>query len=340
MQESEVVYCAYTGKATLVLSNKGCKNTSTLHKLLYHARLNQLTGTFRFYPRSSLEHSYRIVVVDEISMMPRDMWNLLIQHPVYILALGDPGQLGPVKDTGDTGLLQTPHIFLNEIMRQAEGNEIIKLSMKIRQGERLVPFKGDHVQIIQKNELTTGMMEWADQILCAKNNTRHILNSEMRKLKGHGEDPEIGDKIICLKNYWDIVGDSKSPLVNGTIGYITDIEKYYHARFEKDMLRISFITELEETFSDINVDYRLITENQPSFTKAEYAKFSRNLGLRTAFPKEFAYGYAITTWKAQGSEWDKILLIEEDFPYDTDNHKRYLYTGITRASEKLVVIKK
>jgi exodeoxyribonuclease-5 len=55
---------------------------------------------------------------------------------------------------------------------------------------------------------------------------------------------------------------------------------------------------------------------------------------------DFAYAYAITCWKAQGSEWNKVLFFEEEFPYDKETHKKYLYTGITRASKKLVIIRK
>ena len=55
-------------------------------------------------------------------------------------------------------------------------------------------------------------------------------------------------------------------------------------------------------------------------------------------PYEFAYAYAITTHKAQGSEWDKVLVFEERFPFDREEHKRWLYTACTRAKEKLVII--
>ena len=52
------------------------------------------------------------------------------------------------------------------------------------------------------------------------------------------------------------------------------------------------------------------------------------------------YAYAITCWKAQGSEYNNVMLIEEDHPYDKTEHMQYLYTGITRAKEKLIVVVK
>ena len=56
-------------------------------------------------------------------------------------------------------------------------------------------------------------------------------------------------------------------------------------------------------------------------------------------PYDFAYAYAITVWKAQGSEFGKVLLFEENFPFDRLEHQKYLYTGVTRASEKLVLVR-
>ena len=43
--------------------------------------------------------------------------------------------------------------------------------------------------------------------------------------------------------------------------------------------------------------------------------------------------------KVNGSEWDKVLILEEDFPFDKEEHKKWLYTAITRASQKLVLVK-
>jgi exodeoxyribonuclease-5 len=56
-------------------------------------------------------------------------------------------------------------------------------------------------------------------------------------------------------------------------------------------------------------------------------------------PKKFDYGYAITAWKAQGSEWDNVVVIEEKFPFDKLEHAKFLYTACTRASKKLVLVK-
>ena len=56
-------------------------------------------------------------------------------------------------------------------------------------------------------------------------------------------------------------------------------------------------------------------------------------------PKHITYGYALTCHAAQGSDWDKVLVLEESFPFDKIEHSRWVYTACTRASEKLVLVR-
>ena len=65
----------------------------------------------------------------------------------------------------------------------------------------------------------------------------------------------------------------------------------------------------------------------------------RSRKFASLVPYEFTYGYCITCWKAQGSQWGKVLVIEEAFPFDIETHQRFIYTAATRAIEKLVLIR-
>lgn len=86
-----IAYCAFTGKAAQVLRNKGCPNAITAHKLLYYARQNKY-GKYTFSPRKSFENPLlKVIIVDEVSMLPKTMWDLLLSHRgIYVIALGDP----------------------------------------------------------------------------------------------------------------------------------------------------------------------------------------------------------------------------------------------------------
>ena len=345
--EEDVVYTSFTGKATQVLQKKGNKNVKTLHKLLYdfYPRSN---GTFFKKPVDYI--GYKIVIVDECSMVPKELFNQLLKYPVHIICLGDPGQLPPVDKSDDNELLTNPHIFLDEIMRQEEQSEIIQLTMKIRAGEELKTFKGKEVQILEYKDLTSGMLLWADQIICSTNTTRVELNQKIRDLLSKNGNLQDGDKIICLRNYWDIFSNNLSPLVNGTIGYLKNtkelnipIPKYItNDRLKSiDTINCDFASDDNiSIYSNLLIDKKMILENEPTLNFKESFKMSKNEELKDLVPLSFTYAYAITCHKSQGSEWDNVLVIEESFPFDKDEHIKWLYTACTRAAKKLVIIKK
>lgn len=346
----DVCYVAYTGKAAQVLRQKGCPNPITAHKLLYRAR-QMPNGSYKFVPRSELENpDYKVIVVDEVSMLPKDMWELLLRHRIHVLALGDPGQLPPIDPNADNHVLDHPHVFLDEIMRQASESEIIRLSMHIREGRPVSEFEtsNSEVMILDKSEVNTGVYEWADQILCATNSTRFNINKQLRQIKGFGPEPQEGDKIISLRNQWEFFSDSwvdPSPLTNGTIGIIQstqyqniNVPKYI---FDKPIpvLYTTIIDDNCDKFDYIPIDYTALTTGQKLLTGQQEFQMRKNLKCPEP-PFEFAYAYGITCHKAQGSEWKKVLCFEERFPFTAEEHARWLYTAITRASEKLVIVKK
>ena len=345
--DEDVIYTSFTGKATQVLQRKGNKNVTTLHKLLFES-IPKPDGTFFRKPVEFIP--YKIVIVDECSMVPKELLQRLIKYNVHIICLGDPGQLPPINKNEDNHLLDHPHIFLDEIMRQKAESEIINLTMEIRAGKPLTRYQGKEVQVLNKDELTTGMLLWADQIICAKNETRIALNNQMRDLLGRNGGPQDGDKVICLKNNWDIYSVNDNPLVNGTIGYLKDSFSTYinlprqitsDGQPKKlDILTANFISDTEEDYGILNMDKQLITTGIPGLDWKTSYKMGRNWRFQDKIPDQFTYGYAITGWKAQGSEWDNVLVIEEGFPYDKEEHKQFLYTAATRATKKLVIIKK
>lgn len=276
------------------------------------------------------------------------MWEQLLTHNIYILALGDPGQLPPINPEDDNHVLDNPHVFLDEIMRQAQESEIIRLSMHVREGLPLSAFKavGAQVQIYNPSQVTGGMYDWADQVLCATNQTRVAINNFVRQKKGFANTPQIGDKIISLRNHWDdssVSGDWS--LTNGAIGTITafNLDQFFLPKWIENkciqVMNTSFKLDNGDRFVNIPIDYEYMLTGVPCLNKRQTYLLNSNKKLPNA-PYEFAYAYGITTHKAQGSEWDKVLVIEERFPFPAEEHRKWLYTACTRAKEKLVVISK
>jgi ATP-dependent exoDNAse (exonuclease V) alpha subunit len=345
--EDKVAYVSFTGKAAEILRRKGNKNAMTLHKLLYDSIPRPGGGFFR-KPKLTLE--YDIVVVDECSMVPKSMIDMLLRHKIFILFLGDPGQLPMIDKNESHDLLDHPHVFLDEIMRQAAESEIIQLTMKIRNGENIPYMKGNDVMIIPKQELVTGHFQWADQIICATNATRVNINNQMRGLLGFsGSLPQDGEKMICLRNYWEDISDSgELALVNGMTGIIhnpfetfRDAPRYVKMRDHRiPLIQGEFTTDDGEVFSHVDMDKYMIETGEPFLDWRESYTLGRlkpRIGDIT--PRSFTYGYAITCHKSQGSEWNKVLVLEESFPFDREEHKRWLYTAATRCSEKLVLMR-
>jgi ATP-dependent exoDNAse (exonuclease V) alpha subunit len=165
-------------------------------------------------------------------------------------------------------------------------------------------------------------------VLCGKNATRYYLNQRIRRVvwgEQYKDDPIENDKIICLKNYWN-----KGDLANGLIGKIANIEKK-DDYFLKTKLLADFKTD-DDAFYDLSMDYQLFTDGKPLVNQDNWKMYPKEIR-----PHEFDYAYAITCHKAQGSEFGKVVLFNEPIGKDIEMRQRWLYTGLTRSSEKIVV---
>ena len=346
IEEDRVCHCAFTGKAAEVLKKKGNKNVATLHRLLYEHIPRPAGGFFR-KPKPFID--YDVIVVDEVSMAPKSLMELLFKHQVYVICLGDPFQLPPIDKDEDNHLLDNPHIFLDEIMRQEEDSEIIQLTMKIRNQEPIDYFNGNEVKIIPYSDLNTGVLQWGDQILTATNAKRQAINNQMRALQGRTGEPVDGDKIICLRNYWDDSSLNGDALINGTIGILQNSFQTWREipRFVQSDIRKFDVLVGDLVVPETNDVYQMTEMDRQMIITGEKCcdwRLSYKLGkLRPKYgeivPKEFTYAYAITTHKSQGSEWPKVVVLEEKFPFDKVEHARWLYTACTRSSEKLVLVR-
>ena len=191
------------------------------------------------------------------------------------------------------------------------------------------------------------MYEWADMIICATNQKRRQINQIVRNKLGFTQPTVMnGEKIVCLHNEWDMTTKSEDILVNGMVGYAHNIlttsmpmpyDKYCKNRiilnFQPDYYSDQEMNDWN-TFYKIPVDPKIFAEGVPLIDKSNFSHIPRKL-----HPKQFDYAYAMSCWKTQGSEYDKVLLFEESFPFG-ETHAQYLYTGITRAKEKLIVVRK
>ena len=114
----------------------------------------------------------------------------------------------------------------------------------------------------------------------------------------------------------------------GTLGEIVTMD----SKSFKPMMLANFKSDVGDDYKVLNMDYKIFTEGKPTVNQDNWKDFPKDIR-----PMEFDYGYAITVHKSQGSEFDKIILFNEYLGKDRENYLRWLYTGVTRASKKLII---
>lgn len=324
--KGDVIFGAYTGKAALVMQHKGCAGAATLHSLIYKLDEEGWGGEPKFVlNRASPVRGAALVIVDEVSMVGEELARDLLSFGTPVLVLGDPEQLPPVKSEGFF-TKREPDFMLTEVHRQALDNPIIALSMDVREGRRLRYGTYGESRVIPASEIETVDVLDADQLLVGKNLTRHRYNQRMRHLRGfEGDLPNRGERLVCLRN------NRQNGLLNGQTW---EVEK---AEFE------TFGRGPRAHVSDTDVTLAITDEmtRRQVETKARIEDFQgRDVDLPWQALREFDrfdFGYALTVHKAQGSQWDNVFLFDESDTFREDR-SRWLYTGLTRAAEKITIV--
>lgn len=329
--DGTVQFAAFTGKAAQVMRAKGASNAKTIHSLIYRPRgeeerADEITGKTGMAPTFSLNRQSdiskaKLVVIDECSMVDENLGRDLLSFGTPVLVLGDPGQLPPISGGGFFTDAE-PDFLLTEIHRQAAENPIIKLAMDVRNGSEIMYGDyGPQARIISKDEVNTDMVMAADQVLVGTNRTRRRYNQRLRQLKGFdGAYPQAGDKLVCLRN------DPAKGLLNGSLWQVMTSSK------ETVKPGINLLVSPDDGDTDRGVA-------KIKVLKAAFDAPDDDIPwqLKKRFD-DFDYGYALTVHKAQGSQWDNVVLFDESFAF-RDMRERWLYTAITRAAETLTIVK-
>jgi exodeoxyribonuclease-5 len=314
----ETAFAAFTGKAALVLRSKGCTGATTIHALIYRAS-EGAEGAPNFTLNADGPASKAgLIVIDECSMVDAELARDLLSFGKPILVLGDPFQLPPVKGAGffTDG---APDVMLTQIHRQAQDNPIIRLSEIVRSGGDLREGDYGETRVIPRAALDPAQVLGADQVLVGTNRTRRAYNQRMRDLKGFREPlPVAGDRLVCLRN------DRTKGLINGGLWRVEAL-----GGVKKDFVKMTLRSEDEGSRSTVKA----------AVLKAFFEGKEGELGFALRRESdEFDYGYALTVHKAQGSQWDDVMLFDESFAF-REHRARWLYTGLTRAARKLTVVR-
>lgn len=344
-----VQFATFTGKAAHVLQSKGCWNARTIHSLVYLPkqkctdrlkRLRQYIEDLRFDEETTDEErelaqiEYEeeeanvarpdfslnlqsdlkktdLLVIDECSMVGEQIAKDLLSFEVPILAMGDPAQLPPVKDT-PYFMTMKPDSLLTQIHRQAEESPILQLATLIRAGD---PDWSDHPLIHPKGELGIDQVAAFDQILVGTNKTRIRVIDRIRDHLGfRGEVPNVGERLVCTRN------DPDTGLLNGSQWMVESVVDSGH----RIGLELTSCEGMGRVECEAHV-HPFRGEKIPWFE------------IREAQCFEFAY--ALTVHKSQGSEFPSVCYIDEAGRFPSDVRRALRYTAVTRAAENLAVIR-
>jgi len=315
--DGEVKFAAFTGKAAAVMRGRGCDGASTIHSLIYRARESgDEIPSFDLWddaPASKAD----LIIIDECSMVDAELGRDLISFGVPVLVLGDPAQLPPIQG-GGFFTEHEPDVMLTEVHRQAQDDPIVRLSMDVRAGEYLEPGRYGDSEVVERSRLDPQRVLEADQVLVGRNVTRRTYNARMRERRGFTDAlPSAGDKLVCLRN------NRKKGLFNGSLWSV----KERSAR-KTGIMSMRILPDDDSGTRGMKVNVR------PECFSGGIEEYEWT--QRKPYD-EFDYGYVLTVHKAQGSQWDDVVLFDESFAF-SESRERWLYTGITRAARKLTVV--
>lgn len=320
-------YAAYTGKAAMVMQRNGCAGASTIHSAIYSTEIDEVTGNAKYTwnPDGPFSNA-GLIVLDECSMIDAAIGAEVLAYGRPVLVLGDPAQLPPVakEDGNATGFFTeaTPDVMLTEIHRQAADNPIIRLATDVREGRQIRPGQYGESRVIYRRDLRQGTAMEADQILVGKNVTKDEYNAKVRKVLGRNSNlPEISDRLVCTRN------DKQKNILNGEIFEVVATGK---RKLEYPAKGEIFLTVQSLDVPDKD-PVRVMVRTECFTGRIKDVPFQALRGTQ-----QFDFGYALTVHKAQGSGWDNVLLFDESATFGTDA-RRWAYTGITRAAQKITV---
>jgi exodeoxyribonuclease-5 len=301
------------------MRSKGCLGASTIHRLIYKPPESQEQNpTFELWNKAPASHA-KLIIIDECSMVDAELAEDLLSFEVPLLVLGDPAQLPPIQGGGFFTDAR-PDAMLTEVHRQAQDNPIIRLSMDIRAGRPLLPGRYGETLVVSRAELDSRRVIGADQVLVGRNLTRRAYNARLRERRGFASPvPVAGDKLVCLRN------NRNKGLFNGGLWVVKEKPK---PRRKILRMRLEADEDLGEPKELVKVSVRpeCFQGRLEELTWLERKPFD-----------EFDYGYVLTVHKAQGSQWDDVVLFDESAVF-AENRGRWLYTGITRAAKRLTVV--
>lgn len=322
--EKHLALLAPTGRASKRITEQSAFPSSTIHRFL---KWNKEDDTFNINFDNPSEVDF--VIIDESSMIDTYLfYNLLLglKKSTKIVLIGDYNQLpsvGPgqvLKDIIDSNCSNV--VKLNKLYRQEENSNISLFAYNINNNIIDFDIFNNGEDLIFKECNSDNLKE------CLK---EYILKYQFMNINKFQVLAPIykGDNGIDDLNYFiqDLINKrsvSKNEILfNGVI-------------YRQDDKVLQLVNNIEENIFNGDIGKILRIENKKSKTMT--VDFDSNIVRITASNfSDLKLGYCISIHKAQGSEFD-VVIIPVLNKYSIMLYKKLIYTAVTRAKKKLILI--
>lgn len=371
--KSDCVVLAPTNKAAQVLRDKGVSQAQTIHSCLYQPHEVEIyeldangepvkvkcpeTGLMTpkvirhevvFSMSDKSAYLPDLALVDEASMVDQNVYDDLVATFDRVVFFGDPFQLAPVatrQGALDNGKLD---IEMKEVHRVALENPITKYATLIREGKepRLTGVYPE-VQPWSINDplLYRKIVEGEYTAICYTNNMRRHINNKIRDELGYERHTlKDGEPVICLQNV-RVMKRSKDPFEDAEKVLIAYNGQVSH--FNDNFRDNGGVTSFE--MGDLDCVPEHVYAHRipvlPFWNKdfwQEWEALTRQKARSKIKGNLFDYGYCLTAHKAQGSEFDNVVVFDERpnlTKVSPEDKQRWYYTAVTRAKKQLRVVK-
>lgn len=325
---NEIAILAPTGRAAKRLKETTLMNSQTIHKFLGYMGGNKYT--FNKYNKTTA----RLIIIDEASMMDVSLAHRLftsMHNDARVIIVGDVDQLpsvGPgqvLKDLISTKEIKT--IRLSKIHRQAEDSSIVKLAHNINEG--IIP-----ENIFEKRNDRNFIQTDNDHIM-------PMLVDLVKRAIEKGKDIQK-DIQILVPMYRGVAGINEinlqiQELVNPIVDEITEVKHLGRSFRVKDKV-IQLVNRADKNIMNgdigevISINY---DKSKPSGLKVMYDSGIIEYTLEEL--EDISLAYAVSVHKAQGSEFDIVIM-----PISTMHYvmlkRKLIYTAVTRAKKLLILI--
>lgn len=262
-----------------------------------------------------------------------------------------------IRYSGRNGILSNA-TMLRERMAADDIYDLPVLTLKGYEDISSIP-GSELIEAINSSYNEVGMDE--TMVICRSNKRAYLYNKGIRNtILYREEELSTGDILMIAKNNYHWTADCKEMdfIANGDIAVVRRVrrtQEMYGFSFADVVLSFPDHNDIEfelkilldtlhsdypslskedsdRLFNAVMEDYSDITNKKERMKKLKEDSFYNALQVK--------YAYAVTCHKAQGGQWKRIFIDQGYITEDTftPDYYRWLYTALTRASEKLYLV--